>query len=155
MWQSSSGSEYVLAVLIFAGGWMAWVTGRDLYYSLAARSWPRARGEIVESQLVSGASVVKWKGRLIAGELIRYSYQVRNRRHAGERVRFAEFSLWGAKRAVRRYPVGARVEVLYHPDRPALAALEAGTSFMGVVQFLMALAFFGLLLRVALLQLVG
>jgi hypothetical protein len=68
------------------------------------------------------------------GASIAYEYRVRGRHYTGHDVRFTAFYVRGHIRALRKYPAGASVRVLYHPHDPKTAVLEPGATVDGWVE---------------------
>lgn len=98
-----------------------------------ARHWPQVEGEIVASEI----DVVTLRG---AGEIIhtasgyipriQYSYPLRGVTLHGHRIamgeRTASAPYHSAKALADQYRPGSKVAVIYHPQKPALAALKPG-----------------------------
>lgn len=91
-----------------------------------ARTWKTAPGRVVQSKTrphtrrdMDGKS-----SRETAPDVI-YEYEVDGRRYRGTRISFAE-RITGPdlEAALRRYPVGASVQVAYNPLKPSEAVLE-------------------------------
>ena len=114
----------VVVIVVGIGAMLyAW---RDLRRVQAAQSWPVARGEIIESQVVRGRSVRQqravWEAR------IRYRYEARGREYTGNTIVIGgTLDTEDRQRAqdrVDRWPVGASVPVFYDPGNPADGCLE-------------------------------
>lgn len=123
--------ELVLFALCLAAGLLVSCWGVDLIrLALASRGWPSAPGEVVSSEVERNfetgpdrSDLPTYHARVV------YRYCVDGRWYTGSRVWFGEYgsAIGGlAARVAARYPVGARVAVHYHPDRPGLAVLEPG-----------------------------
>jgi len=121
-WVGIAGLACVIVVALAIEAGLAYALSRGL----GILSWPKAEGVILRSEVEEG---------LLENEVrTRYRYRVGGRDHESEKR-----GTWGGKfrRASEaddvadRYPAGAAVGVMYNPDDPEEAYLEAG---IGVVQ---------------------
>jgi len=122
------------------------------YLVQKSKSWPMVTGELIEADM----KVKTRHGEGITEKLwipqIRYRYSVFDRTYLSTRIAFGgqlKYSNWGKARTfIRKYQVGDKVPVFYHPEKPKSAVLEkraAGEFYsMGRV-VLIIFALFGLL----------
>ena len=120
---------------------------------MASEDWPATEGAIVRS----GVSVDKGDSkdaepRYIAS--VEYDYVVNDYEYTGDRIAFESQSFFeenAAKKIIRKYPVGKKVQVFYDPDKPHNSVLEPGTtsnSFLPIV-FGIIIMLFGVMAIVA------
>jgi len=107
---------------------------KDVWRGMASSSWPRTAAEVIRSEVEAersrdpedGTASIIYRARLL------FAYEVDGRPYTTERVRFGESLGTGdpsepeLKRI--RYPEGASLTVVYHPDDPAVAAARPGVS---------------------------
>ena len=112
-----------LGLVLMTGGLYAlWHEREVKRRAESARYWPRAEGRIVASELRLVGS------RPDVEAFIAYEYDVAGKRLSGQAVAVGERTLSeseAAKRRLTRYPEGTPVEVLYNPENPFEAYLEA------------------------------
>lgn len=123
----------VVVVFILTGGIIAGIGVRHALKRRRIRQWPRARGKVLESRLMSGTST----GRDEDGESyestwyelrIKYSYEVNGAQHVGTTYApqpFRTGSSKAAKAMVKKYGEGTDVEVRYDAADPKTAYLES------------------------------
>jgi hypothetical protein len=140
-YQAESARAYAAvqaALLLGAGGllllaaWMAWGTSRQIANSHASVDWPTTEGTVQQSYVAhtSGAAGTARSQSAV----LRYQYQVDGRAYEGRNWTLdpnGKGRQRTAQEVVDQYPVGDRVTVFYHPDRPREAVLEAGGSAAG------------------------
>jgi Protein of unknown function (DUF3592) len=120
-----------------AAGWMFRWSVRRLRLALECHAWPRAEGIVMQSGAAyAGAAPSRLNVPRFLGVAVVYKFRVRGRLYTGSDVRFTAFYVAGHFRSLRRYPAGQKVRVLYHPDDPNVAALEAGATLDGWVEAL-------------------
>lgn len=112
--------------------WSIWT----LVLSLAAKSWPVARGHIHRYGI--DISYDSDRERQYEAK-IHYSFKVRERPYSGERIGFGLVGTnipWLAssplKKAIRNYP---RVKVRYQADNPKRSTVLVGLQFFHLVNF--------------------
>ncbi len=103
------------------------------YWSLTqkvkeAEKWPQADGEIISSEIRSGASGTYDNPNTVFKADVVYSYEVGARERRNNKIVVGgqlELS-WKSKAEAlcRRYPVGKKVVVHYNPRKPAESLLE-------------------------------
>ena len=113
-WDTSEpwGAGLSVAILIAAGGFVAWVAYLQVRIS-AEHRWPRVAGRIVESYRA----------------VISYFYTYVGERHAGNRIRslMSDRTLGAsAQRIADQFPVGREVTVYVNPRDPRESVLEPG-----------------------------
>jgi hypothetical protein len=108
----------------------------------ASVQWPKVPGVITRSVLATSRS--KKKKTMYSFD-VEYRYEV-----AGEELvcnnvyfggDFSSSSSAGANEVVRRYPVGAKVDVAYDPNNPVNAVLEPGAHWQSYILYGIGLAF--------------
>jgi len=94
--------------------------------SMLTFGWARGEGIVRRGQVAPQAV----RGSTVYGADIAVDYVVGGKRYRCERVHYtgdgAAFWPGFAARVVRRYPVGARIPIRYHPRRPWEAVLLPG-----------------------------
>jgi hypothetical protein len=134
----------IAAVFIIAGGFMIWYGLRSRKLASASKTWPSTPGKIVTSwvrETESTDSENRTTTTYVAE--VEYEYKVDGQPLQGNRV---QFGLGGSgnstalRAIVKRYPVGAEVQVFYDPAKPKQCTLEqkaAGSAmillFLGVL----------------------
>lgn len=121
-------------IALVAGLWLIW---RVRAQSAAAQTWPIAAGTIRSSEV----QTYKTKGGKQYMAKVAYDYAVDGASFTGDRLRFSDYAraLSAAEADVAKYSVGAPVEVLYDPQRPQQATLEAATRGYSVLGLVLAL----------------
>jgi hypothetical protein len=147
-----------IAILAGAGifglpGVMVLLSGvKDVWRAMASSSWPRVPAEVVRSEVEAerprdsdGATNTTYSARLL------FAYEVDGQNYTTERVRFGEALGTGDPSEPEmqrlRYPLGARVSVVYDPEHPEVAAARTGFHPVALVK---GAAGVGLLLAAAL-----
>jgi hypothetical protein len=93
----------------------------------AAQSWPSMPGTVVRSEVVRHESTDEDGSSSVSYEpVVHYEYAVMGQPFTGKRIAFGanNFDHKKAAEIVARYPVGARANVFYNPDKPQDAVLE-------------------------------
>jgi hypothetical protein len=114
---------------LLLGGW-------GIYQGMATRSWPRAEGMILASNLRvresestrSSNSGIRDRSETATVD-IRYKYTVNGTRYESDGIEVADFGLQNsaaARKQHEKYPPGTVVQVAYNPANPAVAYLEPG-----------------------------
>jgi hypothetical protein len=119
----------VIGAVVFGAigtGILTW-TAINFVYALLSRSWPKAIGAVIASDLRRSRDS---EGGYLYRAEVSYRYSVDGQEFVATRSRFGdrlEVS-WSAAAAnlVRRYPVGTAVHVHYDPTDPSEAVLEPG-----------------------------
>ncbi|MCF8721342.1 DUF3592 domain-containing protein [Nitrospina gracilis] len=131
----------------------AWRVGKK---AEAARFWPTTQGKVQRSslKLESGGGYQSNNSTYRAD--VRYRYRVGGRSYTSNKILIGgQLQMAFRNRAeehCRRYPVGTEVEVLYNPDNPQEACLEAREETSGFLKLVGGgFAVFGLLLYLGLL----
>ncbi len=133
-------TEYQTAGIVAACGlaYAAWVSS-PLRVALASRSWPKAKGAVIETKTLTAVTMPD-SGRFGAwaalDPFVLVEYQVDGETFRTSRVRWTGMTLGQARLARQRYRPGAMVDVHYDPRQPGRAVLEAGTTPEGIVQVL-------------------
>jgi len=115
----------------------------------AARTWPMARGVVVENAMAmeessdSEGTTTQW-----FTPQVRYSFEVGSRTHEGDRIRFGSLRTADRKKAegwAAPYPAGGSCTVRYNPLDPADCVLETSKpSASYLTASLVGLVFIGL-----------
>ncbi|CCQ90765.1 conserved hypothetical protein [Nitrospina gracilis 3/211] len=104
----------------------------------SARFWPVATGKVQRSsiKLERGGGYQSSNSTYRAD--VRYRYRVGGRSYSNNKILIGGQLQMGfrsrAEEHCRRYPVGTEVEVLYNPDNPQEACLEAREETSGFLQ---------------------
>lgn len=118
---------------IFALIWSAFVLGFDYFVgyemvkTVLAQSYPETRGEVIHSELEE----VSTEDGYTYGADIHFTYQVDGQSYTSEEYAYGAWNnsnSSGAKKMLRKYPVGKTVRVYYNPSDPSDAVLEHGVS---------------------------
>jgi hypothetical protein len=118
----SFAMEALGLVMVLSGLYALWHEREVKRRAESARYWPRAGGKIVRSELFVIGSRSDCEAR------IGFEYEVDGRHFNGQAVAVADRQTGDARDArnrLDRYPAGAAVDVLYNPDNPVEAYLEA------------------------------
>lgn len=131
-------SVLVALCLVFLGtGIVISVLGvNTLQNAKASLSWPKARGQVVES-IVKRRRSESTTGRnqrtkTTYKATVFYDYSVDGTEYSSDKISFGDYSSSSpshARRIVNRYPKGKTVEVYYNPAKPQVAVLEPGASW--------------------------
>jgi|tagenome__1003787_1003787.scaffolds.fasta_scaffold19555726_2 hypothetical protein len=127
--------------------------------AIAMKSWPVAKGRILESKVEeyqqsagSSGTYAGSRARMtLYRPVVRYQYEVEGKRFQGDRI--AQSPGWNrgvadfATAVAQRYPVGSAVDVRYNPKRPDEAVLEPRVPRSWIFALVIALALLGLALR--------
>lgn len=131
----------VVVVFFLTGGIIAGLGVRHALKRRRIRQWPRARGTVLESRLMSGTT----RGQDEDGESydstwyelrIKYSYEVNGVQHVGTvhaPEPFRTGSSKAAKAMVKKYAEGTVVDVLYDAADPKTAYLESPVGVGAVI----------------------
>ena len=97
---------------------------------LPALTWPSAAGQVESARISSdtvATTVGKWRNFPVIEQRfhVTYRYRVGDAEYFGRQVDLLPASRRDARADLRRYPAGSAVSVLYDPQRPAEAVLEA------------------------------
>ncbi|HEX5754614.1 MAG TPA: DUF3592 domain-containing protein [Archangium sp.] len=112
-------------VMLVAGGAFALGGGRMLYRAKASEHWPVVKGSVLSSSV----ETLRSKRSVSFRPHVRYSYTVGAEHYTAETIAFAAMdtgNLAEANAYVRRFPVGAPVELHYSPADPSIACIECG-----------------------------
>lgn len=93
----------------------------------AAQSWPSMPGTVVRSEVVRHESTDEDGSSSVSFEpVVEYDYSVMGQPFTGKRIAFGanQFNYKKAAEIAARYPVGARPNVYYNPDKPKDSVLE-------------------------------
>jgi len=101
--------------------------GVNLWQGIRCKSWPRADGVIMSSNIERHPNAGAHSGD-VWGVNIEYIYKVAGVSYTGTRVAFGmeESSAAHAQNFAGRYPPGKSVPVFYSPGDPENAVLETG-----------------------------
>ncbi len=120
-----------VAILLFFGlFWSGMTLAFDVFWATAvyrqlmAINYPTVEGVVTASKVV----VVPGHRRSTTAPKITYSYQVGNKKYAGDRFRYGQGSTsdGNARQIVDEFPIGRRVTVHYSPDDPSDSVLHTG-----------------------------
>jgi hypothetical protein len=113
------------------------VTLRDTITSLR---WSRTTGQIVASDV---RREERFEEQIVFRPQVTYTYACGGGTLTGRKIAFAEklyHSEAAARKAIKRYPVGMVVTVLYNPDSPTEAVLERKGALAGIIFLLLGAA---------------
>jgi hypothetical protein len=118
-------------LFVVIGGVVGFFGVQTFQNAQASVDWSSARGQVTESRVGTHDS----DGTTMYSAEVVYEYTVNGRNYINNRIKFGEGSTSNPRPAhntVAQYPVGASVDVYYHPDDPLNAVLEPGTAGLGV-----------------------
>lgn len=116
------------AVPFLIGGSLAVYYGTQAFLlSFEIPNWPSVPGVVTRSRVGHGSKV-----RYVS--MLEYEYEVAGESYIGKRVRRGESQGLESpvENRIARYPVGTRVHVLYNPEDPSDAVLEAGIDWFSL-----------------------
>jgi hypothetical protein len=129
--------KLMVAVFVLIGLGLGAAGAFNLKDARASTSWPVAWGRIVFQQ--GGESESRWEdssgrrqGATTYSRSVVYAFEVAGITHYANARRFGQIAGAGeewAREIADRYPVGASVEVRYHPTDPDRAVLEPGLTW--------------------------
>lgn len=96
-----------------------------------AQSWPSMPGTVNRSEVVEHEDTDSEGGSTVTFEpVVEYQYAVMGQPFTGKRIAFGanRFNYKKAVEIAARYPIGARVNVYYNPDKPKDSTLETTAS---------------------------
>lgn len=107
--------------------------------AIGAASWPSAPGEVSVCQVEETHTVSD--GEQVSGWRLNFSYKffVRGFEYEGSTISQSRAIPDGAaafRKLARRYPVGAKVQVFYNPEKPYECALDRGFGLGTVLMYL-------------------
>ena len=113
--------------------------------NLRACTWPKVRGNVVES-FIEG-----WTSDSGPSPVVRYRYLVAGKTYESSQFsyHFVSGTLSYAEKVVRTYPVGSSVDVYYDPTDPNSAVLEPGKSHGWIWFFVGGLAFVAIAITIS------
>ena len=119
-------TDEMARLIFFALGLLAFIAGLQLWLlRQKSRHWPRAKGEILESAIVTAPDNDELK--------VKYRYTVKGHEYRGNRLRFGDTSGdYSASEKAKQYAPGASVRVIYDPDNPSFSALEKPSLFSAI-----------------------
>jgi len=124
---------------VLSGSALLAAGGRALVRAVRSKSWPSVEGSIASSAIIkdqySNSHAKHW-----LRAAIRYSYCVRGRSYAGQRIRFLDQGTNDAETVVARYPAGKAVRIYYSPADASLSVLEPGATWFQTLFLPIALA---------------
>ena len=95
-------------------------------------SWPRVMGEVTRSEIVRTSSGHWQSPNTIFKAIVEYDYEVAGGRYHGDTIDLGgtvnTSIVRHAERRCARYPVGARVTIVYDPEGPEHACLERSSN---------------------------
>ena len=97
----------------------------------AAQSWPSMPGTVVRSEVVRHEDTDSEGSTSTSYEpVVEYNYSVMGQPFTGKRIAFGanQFNYKKSVEIAARYPVGARPNVYYNPDKPKDSVLETTAS---------------------------
>jgi hypothetical protein len=97
----------------------------------AAQSWPSMPGTVMRSEVVRHESTDEDGSSSVTFEpVVEYSFSVMGQPFTGKRIAFGanRFNHNKAVEITARYPIGARPNVYYNPDKPKDSVLETSAS---------------------------
>ncbi|MDO1558526.1 DUF3592 domain-containing protein [Brevundimonas sp. 2R-24] len=105
-----------------------------------ASTWPRTVGRVTRSEVIEEEDTDSYGDRSSAYiSKLAYEYEVGGRTYTGERVGLGATPRWSlrkkAEAVISRFPVGAQPQVIYNPDDPAEACLDAKKPGVGMPIF--------------------
>lgn len=143
---------FVGLAFLLCGIPMLWLALRTFARDRAIARWPRAEGTMLRAALTKSTSRVTDKNTGLSSyhdyytPVVRYTYSVAGETFEGTSIARTldglQTSHVAAQRIIDRYPVGAKVEVLYDPTDPKSAHLETRRSVGGIILFVFGLALF-------------
>lgn len=152
------GFSLVALVLWSLTALLVWSGLGNTYYGWVSQKWPVAEGTIVRSEVEEviesrersddGINARPARQYLRYRPIIEYQWQVggetfnRNRRNYSA-AQANEDTRAEAEAIIAPYPVGARVDIRYDPDKPSRAILEPGPHWDGLSVTLIAALVFG------------
>jgi uncharacterized protein DUF3592 len=93
----------------------------------AGKTWARTKGEVIASKVIA-ENLHTDDDDSDCTAAVRYRYVVGQKTYESDRIAFANAGHTMqllAQQVVAKYPVGAKVDVFYNPNRPSNAVLEA------------------------------
>lgn len=133
----------ILSLFLLAGFFTTLWGLRIIIRAQKTRHWPRVDGLIEESKLSSDQDdlLPHIQFEYIVGD-VRYQHTMK---FSNDITPSQEF----AKSYTQKYPVGAKVQVFYHPDNPEVSTLEPGLGrgdwlvfVIGIGTFIFGILFF-------------
>lgn len=103
--------------------------GYGMVKAVLAQSYPETRGEVVHSELERHSG----EDGYTYGADIHFTYEVEGQRFTNEEYAYGAWNnsdSSGARKMLRKYPVGKTVRVYYNPSDPSDAVLERGVQGM-------------------------
>lgn len=97
----------------------------------SAQSWPSMPGTVNRSEVVEHEDTDSDGGSTVTYEpVVEYQYSVMGQPFTGKRIAFGanRFNYKKAVEIAARYPLGARVNVYYNPEKPKDSTLETSAS---------------------------
>lgn len=97
----------------------------------SAQSWPSMPGTVNRSEVVEHEDTDSDGGSTVTYEpVVEYQYSVMGQPFTGKRIAFGanRFNFKKAVEIAARYPLGARVNVYYNPEKPKDSTLETSAS---------------------------
>jgi len=142
----STPSMWVIgAPFALVGAVLLWIALRAFGRDRAIKSWPRADGVILSSEITASTQQYTdrygyWRTWEACTPKVRYRYTanantIESKEFEGSRItRVSVTSDRGRTQLlINRYPVGQAVQVYYDPKDPASSVLQLQTSIAGVI----------------------
>ena len=140
-----AGIIFLITLGLIALVWVLHV--RAVKKAGAAAAWPKAPGRITRSEVAEEEDTDSYGDRSAAYiAKVAYEYSVGGQTYAGERVGVGANHRWSIRKKAEaitaRWPEGAQVQVLYDPQNPADACLDASRPGPGMAIFWTAVLLF-------------
>jgi len=158
---SSPLTLFIMGIVFIISGWMVYThIGKPMVEEAeVSENWPTTSGEVTASDI---SQYTNDKGKIMYSTAINYEFMVDNKSFIGDRVSLSSngsstSSLKQVKKALKTYPVDAKVTVYYDPELPNNAVLEPGADvFIYIMKYTPWLfVFFGVLMLWQLVKKVG
>ena len=119
----------IIGGIVIAGGVIEIATAvQNRLRAANSRNWPRAQGVVVYRSIAS--TFVHGIGKV---PKVRYSFEAGGQRWEHDHVVFGGHRAMRrteAEAVLRRYPIDAKVQVIYDPADPRVCALESDAAFL-------------------------
>lgn len=117
------------AALVVASPFMGYGIMKNFSEARSSTSWPATEATITRSEVVQDNS----GGKIRFEPKISYSYTVDNQAYSSSQVAFRGFGTpirEHADELTATYPVGAKVQAYYNPQKPSSATLMTGANWL-------------------------
>jgi len=127
-WGMDLRGRLIFGSCLFVAGLVAlllWITPKIDKFN-ASKEWPNANGEVI-SAVIRGGHLGSDNEFL---PIVTYQYTVNEKIFSSQRLTFNDQNHTSlrseAKRRLKQYPIGSKVQVFYDPEDPAEAVLQTG-----------------------------